>query len=172
VLPGRIYAVGYGLGGAVGLHAAALDQRIAGVASVCGFGSLPCATEGARGGGLRRDFELHQLQPRLGFFAAAPADLPYDYDELLELIVSRPATGPRRKVLVLSPQDDRINNVTDVTRLVRSLPSSIRESINLSTPVGINRLDDNKQQAVIDWLHATEAAAKRERTRAEAGDGS
>lgn len=161
VLPGHIYAVGYGLGGAVGLHAAALDHRIAGVASVCGFGSLRRSVEGGRGGGLRRAFELHQLQPRLGFFAATPSELPYDYDDVIELIVSTPsAEGRHRKVLVLSPQDDRINNVTDVTDLVRSLPASMRGRVNLSTPAGINRLDDGKQQAVIDWLHSTAAVVE------------
>jgi dienelactone hydrolase len=35
--PKRIYVAGFALGGTVALHAAALDRRIAGVASFAGF---------------------------------------------------------------------------------------------------------------------------------------
>ena len=144
----------------VGLYAAALDERIAGVASVCGFGSLRASSEGSRGGGLRRIFELHQLQPRLGFFVDKPAALPYDYDDVLSLILAQPsAGGKQRKVFVLSPQDDRVHNVTEVERLILRLTPLARQGLTLSTPAGINRLDDGKQHAVVDWLHAAVASA-------------
>eukprot|EP01051_Picozoa_sp_SAG22_P008866 SAG22_NODE_702_length_7784_cov_2.279896_3_plen_937_part_00 len=151
--PAQVFTVGYGLGGTVGLYAAALDDRIAGAASICGFGSLRKATEGSRGGGLRRDFELHQLQPRLGFFASDPARLPYDVDDVLGLLLSQPsAAGKRRKAFVLSPQNDRINNVSEVEALVASLPSEALRGLTFVTPEGINRLDDSKQAAVVAWL--------------------
>ena len=60
----QIFAVGYSVGAVVGLHAAALDPRIAGVASVCGFEPMRTNAPGSRGGGLRRNFEVHQLQVR------------------------------------------------------------------------------------------------------------
>ena len=130
------------------------------MASVCGFGSLRASSEGSRGGGLRRIFELHQLQPRLGFFVDKPAALPYDYDDVLSLILAQPsAGGKQRKVFVLSPQDDRVHNVTEVERLILRLTPLARQGLTLSTPAGINRLDDGKQHAVVDWLHATVASA-------------
>ena len=157
--PDQIFTVGYGLGGAVGLYATALDDRIAGAASICGFGSLRKATEGSRGGGLRRDFELHQLQPRLGFFASDPAQLPYDLDDVLGLVLTQPsAGGKRRNAFVLSPQNDRINNVSEVEALVASLPSEALEGLTFVTPKGINRLDDGKQVAVVAWLQNVTAA--------------
>jgi pimeloyl-ACP methyl ester carboxylesterase len=161
VVPAQVFVVGYGLGAAVGLHAAALDVRIAGVASVCGFGSLRASVEGSRGGGLRRIFELHQLQPRLGFFVDKPEELPYDYDDVLSLILTKEsAAGNQRKVFVLSSKDDRVHNVSEVESLVRSLatlPPLARQGLTLSTPVGVNRLDDGKQHAVVDWLRAVVA---------------
>ena len=45
--------------------------------------------EGRATGGLRRLFELHALLPRLGLFAARPAEVPYEYDELLALVEPR-----------------------------------------------------------------------------------
>jgi dienelactone hydrolase len=42
--PNRIYVAGYSLGATVGLYAAALDERIAGVISVAGFTSLRLGT--------------------------------------------------------------------------------------------------------------------------------
>ena len=55
--PDRIYALGYALGATVGLYAAALDERIAGVVSVCGFtpmrlDSVDMGTEGIRASSL------------------------------------------------------------------------------------------------------------------------
>src|SRR5262245_58203680 len=35
--PDKIYLVGYGVGGTVALHTAALDSRVKGVVSICGF---------------------------------------------------------------------------------------------------------------------------------------
>ena len=144
----------------MGLYAAALDHRISGVASVCGFGSLRAAVEGSRGGGLRRIFEVHQLQPRLGFFVDNPGALPYDYDDVLALILTQPSStsGKQRRVFVLAPEDDRVHNVSEVEGLVRSLkrqlPSPAWKGFTYKAPPGINRLDDGKQQAVLEWLRS------------------
>ena len=63
--------------------------------------------EGRATGGLRRLFELHALLPRLGLFGARPAEVPYDYDELLGALAPRPT-------LLHTPTQDRDANHADV----------------------------------------------------------
>jgi hypothetical protein len=81
----------------VGLHAAALDERVAGVASVCGI--TPMRFDGPESGteGLLAYSHLHGLLPRLGFFAGHERRLPYDFQELLACVAPRPlyAVAPR-----------------------------------------------------------------------------
>eukprot|EP00947_MAST-08B_sp_MAST-8B-sp1_P005841 g5841.t1 len=110
--PDRIFVMGYSLGGNVALHAAALDDRIAGVASFAGF--MPYRSDAADGptGGLRRLFELHALVPRLGLFADEPSAVPYDYDELLGAgVAPRPA-------LLYTPAGDRDADFDQVNQCV------------------------------------------------------
>ena len=66
--------------------------------------------EGRATGGLRRLFELHALLPRLGLFRARPAEVPYDYDELLGALAPRPT-------LLHTPTQDRDANHADVRAL-------------------------------------------------------
>jgi hypothetical protein len=42
-------------------------------------------------------YDLHAVLPRLGFFAADPSTVPYDYDELIGSLAPRP-------VLLHTPQ--------------------------------------------------------------------
>jgi hypothetical protein len=64
----RIYLYGYSMGGIVAMHTAALDPRVKGVVSICGF--TPMRTDAAdKGtGGLARYSVDLPLLPRLGFF--------------------------------------------------------------------------------------------------------
>jgi dienelactone hydrolase len=89
--PRRIWLVGYGLGGMVALHAAALDPRVAGVVSVAGFHPLRTDTLDRGTGGVARWSGWLPLQPRLGAFVREERRIPYDYHELLGLIAPRPA---------------------------------------------------------------------------------
>ena len=66
--------------------------------------------EGRATGGLRRLFELHALLPRLGLFGARPAEVPYEYDELLAALAPRPT-------LLHTPTQDRDANHADVRAL-------------------------------------------------------
>jgi dienelactone hydrolase len=52
--PKRIYVAGFALGGTVALHAAALDDRIAGVASFAGFTPFRSDSLDKPTGGIRR----------------------------------------------------------------------------------------------------------------------
>jgi len=89
--PAQVYLVGYGLGGLVGLHAAALDERVAGVIAVAAFTPMRSDTADKGTGGLARWTHWLPLLPRLGGFRGHEARLPYDYDEVLALIAPRPA---------------------------------------------------------------------------------
>ena len=67
--PERISLYGYSIGGAVGLHAAALDPRVKSVVSVSGFTPMRTDTADRGTGGIARYYDVRGLIPRLGFFA-------------------------------------------------------------------------------------------------------
>jgi dienelactone hydrolase len=97
----RIYVLGYSLGATVGLYAAALDEQIRGVASVCGVPPLRASdseTERASAT-LTRLTTQYGLQPRLGAFLDDPERIPFDFHEVLALVAPRP-------LLVYAPQRD------------------------------------------------------------------
>ncbi len=106
----RIYVMGYSLGATVGLLAAALDDRIAGAVSVCGF--TPLRTEKGTGS-LENLAFIHGLIPRLGFFKGNEKRLPWDFDEVLALIAPRP-------LMVVAPQFDQEATFADVERSVEA----------------------------------------------------
>jgi pimeloyl-ACP methyl ester carboxylesterase len=62
--PNRIFLAGYSLGGAVALHAAALDEAVAGVAAFAGFTPMRTDSDDKPTGGGKRLSELHALVPR------------------------------------------------------------------------------------------------------------
>jgi cephalosporin-C deacetylase-like acetyl esterase len=105
--PARIYVVGFGPGGMVALHAAALEERLAGVVSVAGFSSLRRDRETKGTGALARWSRQLPLQPRLGAFVGAEDRIPYDYHEVLALIAPRPA-------LIFAPRYDTSATLDDV----------------------------------------------------------
>lgn len=102
-----IYVAGFSLGGTVALHAAALDDRIAGLATFAGFTPFRTDSLDRPTGGLARLFDLHALLPRMGYFRDNPAQVPYDYDELISSIAPRP-------ILLYTPQSDRDATYEDV----------------------------------------------------------
>jgi hypothetical protein len=158
--PSKVYLVGYGLGGAVALHAAALDGRVAGVATVSGWAPLRGDTDapGTPSGGMRRWWEVHATQPRLGWWsAAAPAppmgrqeELPYDYETCV-----LPAVRPR-PVFVHQPLQDRSNNASEVAGACGRLAASGYSALRCSTPQGVNALDRGAREAVLAWLAAVQ----------------
>ena len=80
---GTIVVAGYALGGTVALHAAALDDRIAAVASLAGFTPFRSDLATRPTGGLARLARLHALVPKLGLFVGNESAVPYDYGDLL-----------------------------------------------------------------------------------------
>lgn len=85
----RIYLVGYGTGAMAALHAAALDDRIAGVVSVAGFTPMRLDNNERSTGGVARWAQWTMLLPRLGGFVGNESRIPYDYHEVLALLAPR-----------------------------------------------------------------------------------
>src|SRR6185436_5803855 len=96
----KITVYGYSMGGALGLYAASLDNRIAGVVAISGFTPMRSDTPGKGMSGMTRYSHLYGLIPRLGLFAGKETGLPYDFDDMIALIAPRP-------VLIVQPQRDR-----------------------------------------------------------------
>jgi cephalosporin-C deacetylase-like acetyl esterase len=147
--PHHIYVAGYSLGGLVSLYSAALDNRIAGVASIAAFAPLRTDTYLATGG-IERLYEWHGLMPRLGFYQNTQKDLPYDYDDVLSLVAPR-------STLIVSPTQDRDNNFSDVSTCVQNAQiywNSANASKNLTfvTPNDYSRFSYAQYPVLIDWL--------------------
>jgi pimeloyl-ACP methyl ester carboxylesterase len=148
--PARIYAVGYALGGKIGLLTAALDERIKALAVVCGFDPLRLDTTEKGVEGVRQYSHLHGLIPRFGFFAGHEDRLPLDFDEVLALVAPRPA-------LIVAPTLDRYAHVEDVRREIEGARRVYEyygraNALQINTPVEFNRFSGQLQQQVFDWL--------------------
>ena len=146
----RVCVVGYGFGSIVGLYAAALDDRISGVACFCGLTPLRSNTNERVTGGNRRLWQWHALLPKLGLFPGRESEIPYDYDEVLGLIAPRPC-------LIYSPQRDRFANFDDtvqcVTKTGKQWPSSgPSTSLRHDTPDDINRFQKSQHDIFVKWL--------------------
>lgn len=105
--PSRIYVLGYGTGSMAALHAAALDERLAGVVAVAGVTPLRTDTEEKGTGGISRWSRWVPLLPRLGAFVGRESRIPYDFDEVLSLIAPRP-------LLFVQPSVDYHSDAADL----------------------------------------------------------
>ncbi len=146
----RIYIAGYSLGATVGLLATALDERISGMASVCGFTPLRPGTQDKEIEGVRAFSHLHGLLPRLGFFTGDPGRIPVDFDEILACIAPRP-------LLCVAPTLDRTAHhpqVADCAQKVQNIYRLYGEKtkFKLSEPLDYNHFQEKRQEEVIDWL--------------------
>jgi len=148
----RIYAAGYSLGGTVGLFGAALDERIAGAASVCGFTPLRLSGRHKAMEGVRAYSHLHGLLPRLGFFVGQEKRIPFDFHEILAAVAPRP-------LLIVAPELDRDAHFPDVKAAVSRAGTVYRlyqagKALGFSGPKDYNRFSGARQQEVLEWLAA------------------
>jgi hypothetical protein len=138
------------MGGTVALHTAALDPRVKGVVSICGFTPMRTDTAVNGTGGLARYSVDLPLLPRLGFFIGHEAQVPYDYNELLATIAPRP-------VYVLQPKLDRDAAPTDVetavgqAKKIYSLYHAANQLVE-DEPWDYNRLPEASQDRIIKWM--------------------
>ena len=149
----RIYLFGYSMGGAVGLYTAALDPRVKGVVSICGFTPMRTDTADRGTGGVARYSHERPLIPRLGFFIGHEAQIPYDFHEVLGAIAPRP-------VLVLEPELDRDANVGDVAAAVEQAKKvyslyGAAGALALHQPWDYNRLPNAQEDWAINWMSQT-----------------
>ncbi|MBN1348125.1 alpha/beta fold hydrolase [candidate division KSB1 bacterium] len=147
---GRIYTVGYSLGGTVGLFAGALDDRIAATAAVCGFTPLRSAMPASGIEGVMAYSHLHGLLPRSGFFIGYENRLPIDFPEIIACLAPRP-------LQVIAPQFDRDAIFEDVTRCMeyvrdRYAAQHAEKNLAFQTPIDYNRFSEKSQDAVVNWL--------------------
>lgn len=148
----RLYLFGYTLGGAVGLHTAALDPRVKGVVAVSGFTPMRTDTADRATGGLTRFSHERPVLPRLGLFVGREKDLPYDYDELIAAIAPRP-------VLVVQPKMDRDATPADVHDAVERARHAYAlhrasDQLGLDEPNDYQRLPAATQDRALAWMAA------------------
>lgn len=148
--PYRIFCLGYALGGLVGLYAAALDERIAGVASFCGFAPMRIPSKGGRAGMLERLCFWHGLQPRLGFFKGRENELPYDFEDVLALIAPRDC-------LISAPIYDCDADHGDVGACVAKARTAWRncgaqDNLTYIEPEDYNRFQSDQYAILMTWL--------------------
>jgi cephalosporin-C deacetylase-like acetyl esterase len=146
----RIYVAGYSLGGNVALYSAALDERIAGVVSVCGFTPMRTNSPGKTAEGIYEYSHLHGLLPRLGFFAKNESHIPYDYHEILACIAPRP-------LLLIAPSWDQYASNEDIKKCVNEAGKvyalyGAKEKLELDSPDDYNRFSDEMKNQMVDWL--------------------
>ena len=146
----QIYVAGYSLGGTVGLYSAALDERIAGVISVCGFTPMRTDYPGKSAEGIYCYSHLHGLIPRLGFFAGNENRIPYDFNEILASIAPRP-------LLIVAPtwdqyasQEDIKVSVSEATKIYNLYGAG--KMIQLHTPEDYGRFTSAMKDGVIEWV--------------------
>ena len=148
--PQRIYVAGYSLGGAVGLYSAALDERIAGVISVCGFTPMRSNKPGKTAEGIYEYSHLHGLLPRLGFFAQNEERIPYDFNEILAAVAPRP-------LLIVAPTWDQYASFTDINHCLSEVKKVYdlykqKEKVELFAPEDYNRFSEEMKSKVISWM--------------------
>jgi len=146
----KIFAGGYALGATVGLYAAALDERIAGVVSVAGFTPMRLSTPEKGIEGVKAYSHLHGLLPRLGFFVNNEARIPYDFHEILACIAPRP-------LLVIAPQMDKDAVYADVSKCFEQAAGIYglyekRDQIELFAPDDYNRFSPEMREKTCKWL--------------------
>lgn len=146
----EIIVAGYSLGAMVGLHAASIDERIAGVVSVAGFTPMRTNTLDRGTEGIMAYSHMHGLIPRLGFFVGNESRIPYDFDELLASIAPRP-------VLVVAPKFDKDAHHQDILDCVGEVEKIYEllgnpNNIQLYSPDDINRFSPEMQGKSLEWI--------------------
>jgi pimeloyl-ACP methyl ester carboxylesterase len=146
----RVYVFGYSVGGAAGLYAAALDDRVKGVVSIAGFTPMRTDVAGKGTGGIARYSVDRPLMPRLGFFIGNESRVPFDFDEVIAAIAPRP-------VLVIEPELDRdatpadVHDAVERARAIYALYGAA-DRLGLAEPWDYNRLGAKTQDDAIDWM--------------------
>ena len=146
----KIYITGYALGATVGLYSAALDERIAGLVSVCGFTPMRLNTPDKGTEGIKFYSHLHGLLPRLGFFAGNESRIPFDFHEILACIAPRP-------LLIIAPLMDKDASIEDIQSCVQQVEGVYHlyedhGAVEIFSPDDYNRFSDEMRGKTYEWL--------------------
>src|SRR3989339_1379498 len=121
----KIYTFGYGFGGPIALYSAILDERIAGVVTLCGFS--PMRTANISTEMVRRLSDMHGFIPKLGFFVNNENRLPFDYNEIIAAIAPRPV----RVVTPLYDMNSALQEVRDTVTNARQVYTLFNRSAHI-----------------------------------------
>ena len=150
--PQRIYLFGYSMGGTVGLYTAALDSRVKGVVSICGFTPMRTDTAARGTGGVARYSHERGLIPRLGFFVG-PRRAAYPTTSRRCWPLSRRARlwwSSRNWIATRRPPD--VHAAVEQARKVYALYGAA-DKLALHEPWDYNRLPDATQDWIIQWMN-------------------
>jgi pimeloyl-ACP methyl ester carboxylesterase len=143
--PSKIYVFGFSYGAMVGIYAAALDDRIAGLASFSGFTPMRTDTDDKPTGGIRKYWQWHHVLPKLGLYHNREAELPFDYDDVISLIAPR-------KCLIYSPRRDRFSDINDIEKSMVKTKKAWNDGFLFLSPDDICRFQRDQHEVLIDWL--------------------
>ncbi len=138
----KIMLAGQSLGSTVALVTAALDSRVSAIAMMGGFTPLRLAGPEQGTEGVEMYSHLHGLLPRLGEYAAAPAQVPIDFDEILAMSAPRPA-------LLIAPVYDRYAPIENVRKAVAGA-----KNVTLISPEDFHRFPMSTVRQAVEWLAA------------------
>lgn len=145
----HIFILGNTIGGSIGLMAAALDERIAGIAAVAAFS--PWRTSNNQYESIRVFSHQHGFIPRLGFFAENPQQTPVDWPEIMACIFPRP-------LMVIAPTLDWHSDPASVQQTLSSLnklysENQYRDKIETYCPLEINRMTPEMTDRTIQFFN-------------------
>ncbi len=143
----RLTLLGYSLGGLAALLTAAVEPRVAAVASFCGAVPFRQHRLDPARGAMQRFWQLTDLLPRLGLFAGRESEGPVGLEDLLEAIAPRPC-------LLVAPRHDREIEADAVAAAAAGAPPGL----TLLTPDDYNRFQSDQHRVVLDWLGKAHAA--------------
>ncbi len=146
--PSKIYVVGFSYGGMVALYSTALDKRIAGVACISGFTPMRTDTEKKPSGGLKIYYDWHNILPKLGLFKGKEKTIPYDYDDIIELIAPR-------KCFIYAQAYDRFSDINDIKRSVEKAKLFWGNSDDFRFEISndVCRFQKNEKNSIVTWLN-------------------
>ena len=127
----KMYLLGNTIGGVVSLITAALDNRVAGVATVAAFSPWRASNKNFES--LKIYSHWHGFLPRLGFFADNPASAPIDFPEIIAAAAPKP-------MLLITPDIDRYTNIP----LYKNAMEPVKH---------VYRLFNNKDELMITYPH-------------------
>ena len=145
--PSKIYLLGFSYGGMVALYSAALDNRIAGVASFSGFTPMRTDNDNKPSGGLKQYYDWHNILPKLGLYKGKENSMPYDYDDVIKLIAPR-------KCLIYSPTRDRFADSNDIAKCIKKAKTAWSDpnGFTFINPDDICRFQKDQQDVLVRWL--------------------